>query len=84
MHPHPHLHTDAPTCRSDMITCAQLEEALTALKEVSGESKVKRIVEVLDEDHDGNINLKDIAEVSAVDKYLTFQSHDNPTHLLPR
>ena len=49
-----------------MITCSQLEEALAALKDVSGESKIKRIVEVLDEDHDGNINLRDIAEVMYV------------------
>lgn len=54
-----HMHM----CRSDMITCAQLEEALAALKEVSGEAKVKRIVAVLDADRDGNIDLTEIAEV---------------------
>ena len=62
--PHAHAHThNMHLCRSDMITCAQLEEALAALKEVSGAAKVKRIVAVLDTDRDGNIDLAEIAEV---------------------
>lgn len=47
-----------------MISCSQLEEALTALKEVSGEAKVKKIVATLDTDSDGAIHLSEIAEVS--------------------
>ncbi len=50
--------------RSDVISTAKLEEALAALKGLSGEAKTRSIVEVLDEDHDGNINLDEIAEVS--------------------
>ena len=49
--------------RPDMITVEQLEAALGALKAVGGEAKVKSLIAVLDEDHDGNINLDDIAEV---------------------
>lgn len=41
----------------------KLEEALEALKGLSGEAKTRSIVAVLDEDHDGNINLDEIAEV---------------------
>ncbi len=47
-----------------MISCSQLEEALTALKEVSGEAKVKKIVALLDTDSDGAIHLSEIAEVA--------------------
>lgn len=47
-----------------MISTAKLEEALEALKGLSGEAKTRSIVQVLDEDHDGNINLDEIAEVS--------------------
>ena len=48
-----------------MISTAKLEEALEALKGLSGEAKTRSIVAVLDEDHDGNINLDEIAEVSS-------------------
>ena len=37
---------------------------MTRLKETSGEAKVRSLVAVLDEDHDGNINIKEVAEVS--------------------
>ena len=50
-------------CRSDVITTEELEEALAILKEVSGEAKIHHLVRVLDEDHDGNINLEELAEV---------------------
>ena len=50
--------------RQDVVSCEELEEALARLKETSGEAKVRSIVSVLDEDHDGNINIKEIAEVS--------------------
>ncbi|XP_064382763.1 mitochondrial proton/calcium exchanger protein-like [Halichondria panicea] len=49
--------------RSDVISCSQLEDALAALKEISGDAKVKRIVAVLDTDSDGAIHLSEIAEV---------------------
>ncbi len=59
----PHTHAHTPHTRSDVISCSQLEEALAALKEISGEAKVKRIVAVLDTDSDGAIHLSEIAEV---------------------
>ena len=46
-----------------MVSTVKLEEALAALKGLSGEAKTRSIVAVLDEDHDGNINLDEIAEV---------------------
>ena len=46
-----------------MITTQQLEEALVALRGTSGEAKIRSLVAVLDEDHDGNINLEEVAEV---------------------
>lgn len=46
-----------------MISCEELEEALARLKETSGEAKVRSLVSVLDPDHDGNINIQEIAEV---------------------
>ena len=33
------------------------------LKDVSGEAKIQSLVRVLDEDHDGNINLEELGEV---------------------
>lgn len=50
--------------RQDVITCAELETALARLKETSGEAKVRSLVSVLDADHDGNINIREVAEVS--------------------
>lgn len=47
-----------------MITTKELEEALATLKEISGEAKVQHLVRVLDEDHDGNIKLEELGEVS--------------------
>ena len=46
-----------------MITTQQLEEALVALRGTSSEAKIRSLVAVLDEDHDGNINLEEVAEV---------------------
>ena len=46
-----------------MITTQQLEEALVALRGTSCEAKIRSLVAVLDEDHDGNINLEEVAEV---------------------
>ncbi|CAI8058225.1 Mitochondrial proton/calcium exchanger protein [Geodia barretti] len=46
-----------------VIPCEELEQALTRLKETSGEAKVRSLVSVLDPDHDGNINIREIAEV---------------------
>ena len=37
---------------------------MVRLKETSGEAKVRSLVSVLDQDHDGNINIKEVAEVS--------------------
>ena len=51
-------------CREQVIPCEELEQALTRLKETSGEAKVRSLVSVLDPDHDGNINIREIAEVS--------------------
>ena len=51
-------------CREEVIPCEELEQALTRLKETSGEAKVRSLVSVLDPDHDGNINIREIAEVS--------------------
>ena len=50
-------------CRSDVISTAKLEESLKALKDLSGEVKTRSILSVLVKDHDGNINLDEIAEV---------------------
>lgn len=50
--------------RQDVITCAELEASLARLKETSGEAKVRSLVSVLDADHDGNINIREVAEVS--------------------
>lgn len=52
--------------KDDVISTAKLEEALAALKGLSGEAKTRSIVAVLDEDHDGNINLEEIAEVRLI------------------
>ena len=49
--------------RRDIITCTELEAALHVLKETSGEAKVRSLISVLDEDHDGNINLQEVAAV---------------------
>ena len=35
------------------------------MKDISGEAKIQHLVRVLDEDHDGNINLEELGEVSA-------------------
>ena len=48
----------------DVITCKQLEAAIEALRGTSGDAKVRSLVAVLDEDHDGNISLGEIAEVT--------------------
>ena len=53
-----------------MITTEQLEEALSTLKKVSGEAKVQHLVRVLDEDHDGNINLEELGEVSGNTRWM--------------
>ena len=53
-----------PHPRQDLISCEELEAALTRLKETSGEAKVRSLVSVLDADHDGNINIREVAEVS--------------------
>ena len=53
-----------PCHRQDLISCEELEAALTRLKETSGEAKVRSLVSVLDADHDGNINIREVAEVS--------------------
>ena len=50
--------------RQEVVTCEELEAALATLKETSGEAKVRSLISVLDEDHDGNINLREVAEVS--------------------
>ena len=50
-------------CRCDEITCTELEAALVALKQTSGEAKVRSLVSQLDPDHDGNINLQEVAVV---------------------
>ena len=42
----------------------QLEEALLALRGTSGEAKFRSLFSVLDEDHDGNIAIDEMAEVS--------------------
>jgi hypothetical protein len=52
-----------PHPRQDLISCEELEAALTRLKETSGEAKVRSLVSVLDADHDGNINIREVAEV---------------------
>jgi LETM1 and EF-hand domain-containing protein 1 len=49
--------------KQDLISCEELEAALTRLKETSGEAKVRSLVSVLDADHDGNINIREVAEV---------------------
>lgn len=46
-----------------MITLQQLEAAIGALKGTSGEAKYRSLFAVLDEDHDGNIALEEMAEV---------------------
>ena len=50
--------------RGTTITVQQLQEALRALKGTSGDAKFRSLISVLDEDHDGNMNLDEIAEVS--------------------
>ena len=47
----------------DRITVQQLEEALLALRGTSGEAKFRSLFSVLDEDHDGNIAIDEMAEV---------------------
>jgi Ca2+-binding EF-hand superfamily protein len=49
--------------RDDVVSTAKLVEALEVLKGTSGEAKTRSIVAVLDEDHDGSINLEEIAAV---------------------
>ena len=49
--------------RGETITVQQLQEALGALKGTSGDAKFRSLISVLDEDHDGNMNLDEIAEV---------------------
>ena len=49
--------------RGEVITLEQLEAAICALKGTSGEAKYRSLFSVLDEDHDGNIALEEMAEV---------------------
>ena len=49
--------------RGELITLEQLEAAICALKGTSGEAKYRSLFSVLDEDHDGNIALEEMAEV---------------------
>lgn len=49
--------------RGTTITVQQLQDALRALKGTSGDAKFRSLISVLDEDHDGNMNLDEIAEV---------------------
>ena len=58
--------------RSDVITTAELEAALATLKDMSGDAKIQHLVRVLDEDHDGNINLEELGEVSGHMKIFIF------------
>ena len=46
-----------------MITTQQLEAAVEALKGTSCDAKTRSLIAVLDEDHDGNVNLEELAEV---------------------
>ena len=46
------------------ITVEQLDKALLALRGTSLKAKQRSLFSVLDEDHDGNIKLDEIAEVS--------------------
>ena len=59
-----YMESTLPCHRQDLISCEELEAALTRLKETSGEAKVRSLVSVLDADHDGNINIREVAEVS--------------------
>ncbi len=52
--------------RDESITLQQLESALTQLQGSSCEAKHKSLFSVLDEDHDGNINLDEMAEVCII------------------
>ena len=51
-----------------------MEAALAALKDIGGEAKIQHLVRVLDEDHDGNINLEELGEVRG-------DSHTRFSHL---
>lgn len=44
----------------------QLEKALMALRGTSVEAKYRSLFSVLDEDHDGNIKLEEVAEVTTI------------------
>ena len=46
-----------------MITTQQLEAAVEALKGTICDAKTRSLIAVLDEDHDGNVNLEELAEV---------------------
>ena len=59
-----------PCYRQELISCAELEAVLAQLKETSGEAKVRSLVSVLDEDHDGNINIREVAQVRVYMPYL--------------
>ena len=51
-------------CRGDItVATSELCRALTALEGTTQESKIQRILSVLDEDHDGVISLEELTEV---------------------
>ena len=45
------------------MTTEELAEILKAIAQVTDEEKVQRICSVMDEDHDGNISLDQLAKV---------------------
>ena len=58
------LMCDLYLCRGDVtVATSDLCRALTALEGTAQESKVRRILSVLDEDHDGVISLEELTEV---------------------
>ena len=58
------LHVTTLFLRDDVtVATSDLCRALTALEGTSQESKILRILSVLDEDHDGVISLEDLTEV---------------------
>ena len=50
------------THSSEVFTTQQLEAAVEALKGTSCDAKTRSLIAVLDEDHDGNVNLEELAE----------------------
>ena len=53
----------------------QLEKALMALRGTSVEAKYRSLFSVLDEDHDGNIKLEEVAEVTIIYTYKCLLSY---------